>query len=146
MGVIGLTSQSMLLNTASKDVTYFLSLSRPRIVQVNFSSAMWIAKFRATQQCDYYLPPNYLVPSNYWAVEQLYLSINLQLHDAPLKELDRRFNWCWCQKRFEEDMNRAFIIHWAGKHDRLEDLEAISIQTKNQKYPLAEKESFVTNS
>ncbi len=82
---------------------------------------------------DYYFPPKYPVPSNYWAVEQLYLSINLQLHDAPLKELDRRFNWCWCHKRFEEDMHRAFIIHWGGKHDRLENLNACSMISKDQR-------------
>ncbi len=68
---------------------------------------------------EYYFPPKYPVPANYWAVEQLYLSINLQMHDAPLKELDRRFNWCWCHKRFAEDMQHAFIIHLAGMPDRL---------------------------
>ncbi len=75
----------------------------------------------------YYFPPKYPIPSNYWAIEQLFLSINLQLHNAPLNELDRRYNWCWCHKRFDQDIERAFIIHFAGMHDRIGSLEEVAM-------------------
>lgn len=68
---------------------------------------------------DFYYPPAISSSINYGAIDRLWLSINLQLHDVGLRELDRRFDWSWKHRRFYEDMEHAFIINLSEMPDRI---------------------------
>lgn len=71
-----------------------------------------------------YWPPPRPVP-NFWNLDQLFLSIRLQMTDTPLQCLDPRWNWCYSYRLFEQGLQHAFIIHLANATDRANRLATL---------------------
>lgn len=71
-----------------------------------------------------YWPPPRPVP-NFWNLDQLFLSIRLQMTDQPMRCLDPRWNWCYSYRLFEQGVPNAFIIHLADVNDRADQLRRL---------------------
>ena len=72
-----------------------------------------------------YWPPPRPVP-NFWNLDQLFLSIRLQMIAQPMLCLDPRWNWCHSYRLFEQGVPNAFIIHLADATDRVDQLQRLT--------------------
>lgn len=81
--------------------------------EVYWNSGVWVGR---PEQAHYWTPPTISIPNPHWCDEESWCRWNAFDLGIPVHDLDRRFNWTWCEDRgmTQWEKSRPWFAHFAG--------------------------------